>query len=393
VLGMETVQDILNYILWDRRLVLLPDGNALVILNPTLEDKNRATLEKQIVMRQASIMELPSEDIIFKNAREGGEWTEEDDLIIKEAENHIKFLESEKARHKSAARKSGLDKQIEETKNKLALAMEKKQNLSTLSAEYMGNEAQVFALIKATVRKMDGLPLFDENNGVAKLKESDGGLIATLIREVMTEGVLPHSEIRKAARSIEWRMVWTLNRENLAALFGTLPANLSFNQRMLVYWSRVYDMAYESTEKPDDDIIQDDEKFDTWLKNRNEDKTDSEKLKKTGGTDHHEKGVILDGYYVDECTCGVADIKVKGHGERPRHANTCFYGTYRKYTREEKNKIADGIYARNSRRIQMLQTQEQMKVAEVGLIDEKDLRTKKSRMLLGSNQEVHRINR
>jgi hypothetical protein len=388
---MESVQDLINLILWDRRLVLLPDGKIIVILNPTVADRNIAALEKRLVMQQALNNEVPTQEMALKNARESEDWTDEDDLILKEAEKHIAFLQSEKDRQKLLSKKNRLDKQIEETQDKLRHTLEKQQYIYTLSAEYMANEAFIYAMMRRVVLYEDGVPFFDHHQTINDLRENNPELTTILLKEVVTEGALPHAELRRVARSLEWRMLWTLNRENTQSLFSTPVANLSANQRMLIYWSRVYDLAYESTEKPDEEVIQDDEKFDTWLRNRSNEKSESEMAKKKNVPEHHERGVILDGYYIEECICGVAEIKVKGHGERPKHATNCMYGTYRKYTRAEKDKIADDVYARNPRRIRMLQTQEQMTVAKVGMIDEKDLRNRNSRMLLGSKQEVHQL--
>ena len=389
VLGMDSVQDLINLIFWDRRLVVLPDGRTIVILNPTLTDRNMAAFHRQCVMKEAIAAGTPTEESLLADAREGGGWTEEDDLILKEGNRHIEFLESEKINQKFQARKNGLDKQIRETREKLKTVLEKKQYLAVLTAEYMANEAYIFYMIKRIVKNEDGTPFFKEEDCLSRIQEKDTELINKLVSEVVSEGILPTAKIREIARSVEWRMFWTLNREDLAGLFNTPISNLSGNQRMLIYWSRVYDLAYESTERPDDDVIIDDNKFDLWLQTRGNEKKEGEKAARAGTPDHHEKGVILDGYYVDSCTCGVGSIKAKGHGERPRHINPCLYGTYKKYTRQEKDKIADEIYGRNSKRIQQLQTNEQMRVANAGTIDEKDLRNQKSRLLLGSKQEVH----
>ena len=389
---MESVQDLLNFMLWDRRLILLPDARVLVILNPTVADRNIAALEKRLCTQQAIESETPTEAELLANAREGGLWTDEDDLVIKEGESHIAFLESEKAKQKFLTKKNKIQEQIEKTKEKLQSTLDKKQGFYVLTAEYMANEAFVLTLLKRLILNEDGTPFFSRSNTISYVKESDPLALNILIREIVSEGMLPHVDIRRVARSVEWRMLWTLNRENIQSLFNTPVANLSINQRGLIYWSRVYDLAYESTEKPDEEVIQDDARFDAWLQNRNSEK-DENKQQRKGVPDHHERGQIIDGYYIETCTCGVKDMKVKGHGERPPHMSDCQYGTYRKYTREEKNKIADEIYAKNAPRIQQLQRQEQNKVADVGLIDEKNLRGQKSRMILGSKQETHRINR
>jgi hypothetical protein len=389
---MESVQDLINTVLWDRRLVLLPDGRVLVILNPTVANRNIAILEKRLVMQEALAAETPTEEQLMADFREGGSWTEEDDLVLKEGEKHIAFLEAEKSRQKFLTKKRRIEEQIDETREKLSAVLQKKQHIYVMTAEYMAQEAFIFSLLQQTVMNRDGTLFFRNDNSITHLKDSDRELLNILVKEVTSEGGLPNSDIRKVARSMEWRMLWTLNREDIAGLFNVPVSNLSLNQRMLIYWSRVYDLAYESTVKPDDDVIQDDDKFDTWLQNRSNEKVDSDSAKRRGAPDHHERGVVLDGYYVETCTCGVGTIKIRGHGERPRHASDCSYGVYKKYTREEKDKIADEIYGRNSAKIRQIQTHEQ-EMATKGAIDEKDLLNRKARMILGSKQEVHRINK
>ena len=389
---MESVQDLINIILWDRRLVLLPDGRVLVILNPTVANRNVAALEKRLVMQEALAAETPTEEQLMADSKEGGSWTEEDDLVLKEGEKHIAFLEAEKLRQKFLTKKRRIEEQIEETREKLSVVLQKKQHMYVMTAEYMAQEAFIFSLLQQTVMNRDGTLFINDKNSISYLKDNDRELLHILVGEITSEGALSNSDVRKVARSMEWRMLWTLNREDISSLFNVPVSNLSINQRMLIYWSRIYDLAYESTEKPDEDVIQDDNKFDTWLQNRSNEKADSDSAKRRGAPDHHERGVVLDGYYVETCTCGVGAIKARGHGERPRHASDCSYGIYKKYTKEEKDKIADEIYGRNSSKIRQIQTHEQ-EMATKGAIDEKDLLNRKARMILGSKQEVHRINK
>lgn len=389
---MESVQDLINVILWDRRLVISPNNGPFVILNPTVEHRNKALLQKSLVLQQAISSDTPTEQQIMEDAKVGGSWTEEDELVLREGEKFIALLEEEKSKQKFLTKKRKLEEQIVETKERLKSVLEQKQYFYTLSAEYIAYEAFVYSLIEQVVYSYtDNKPFFNIENPITSYKNSHKDLIGFLVKEVMSEGLLPFTDIRKVARSVEWRMLWTLNRENLSSLFNIPVSNLSANQKMLIYWSRVYDLAYESTERPDEDVIQDDNRFDIWLQNRNSEMSSSSK--KQNATDHHERGIVLDGYYVDTCTCEVGNVKAKGHGEKPRHRIDCNYGRYVKYTKEEKDKIADEIYHRNSATVRSIQTQEQNKAIEAGMIDEKDLINKKTRLLLGSKQKIHRIQR
>lgn len=393
---MQLVQDLLNIIMWNRRILLIPRNinstiNEIVIFNPTIEDKNIASIIKEKVVSDSRALGVPSEEEILSDARTNGFWTEEDEIVIKEAESHIAFLQSEKAKQKFLIKKKKLDQQILDAKEKLTSVSERRQQLLTLTAEYMGNEAFLSTLAQRTVRDINYKPLLTSDKDIVYFKINYPEFTSFIFKEIITEGLLPQSDIRRIARSIEWRMLWTLGRENISALFSQKVCDLSMNQRMLIYWSRVYDLAYEDVNnRPDDTVIENDESFDEWLLNRN-DEHDRKSINKMEKNNAHEKCVVLDGYYIETCTCGVVNIKAKGHGERPRHDSTCPYGTYRRYTNEEKEQIANQIYSRNSKKIREVINREQDIVADVGIIDEKDLRNKKSRTILGSKQEIHQI--
>jgi hypothetical protein len=73
-----------------------------------------------------------------------------------------------------------------------------------------------------------------------------------------------------------WRTLWNAGKGS--NLFGKPIIQLDSEQHALVYWSQVYDSVYEAYERPDDDIINDDEKLDAWFKRQSE-KREAEKKK------------------------------------------------------------------------------------------------------------------
>ena len=132
--------------------------------------------------------------------------------------------------------------------------------------------------------------------------------------------------------------------------------------------------------------------FDQWLANRDlsrkEDK-DVEKNKK-----HAEQGHVLDGEHIDTCNCGAkAANKGKYLGEKTPHAATCPFGTWHRYTPEERASKAQAIYSRNAKSIRDIMNREQDAVLQKGLVQEQDLRNKQTRQRLGLKTNVIPIRR
>ena len=283
-----------------------------------------------------------------------------------------------------------IKRQIKKAKERKRAVEFKRHELHINSAEYLAHEVASFSLAKRTVYDQDGDLLWDTDTDFIDFKEQYFPLLIFLVHAIMNEGVLDTDELREIARSPEWRLVWCLNRENLTGLFDCPIGDLTLNHKLLIYWSRVYDSALESPEPPDMEIINDDERFDDWLASRDlaiKEKTDKSP---SGMQDHNEQMHVLDGTYIETCSCGAKErnVGVKGLGERERHQSDCLYGTYRQYTPEEKDKIARRIYGRNSNRVRKLLDKEQEVILKRGTVEDQYLRQNKTRQLLGMQTKV-----
>ncbi len=74
---------------------------------------------------------------------------------------------------------------------------------------------------------------------------------------------ITEKQYRELARNEPWRIYWLLSKDSGTPLFRS-ATQLTYGQYNLVSWSRVYDFAYNSTNRPDDDTVEDDDKFDAW---------------------------------------------------------------------------------------------------------------------------------
>lgn len=390
-----SIQENIQRLLWNKRYVQVPEDIALpgidyvLIKDMTVEDRNVYTFERKRQLALARKENVLTEVEFMAEARKIGSWTTEDDLILAKADEHVDLLKGELAKQKSLARKKSIQADIDATIAKKQNTQYKKNDFFINSAEYYATEIAALTLIRRVVCNLDGTPLWPDDTSFLLFKREHNGFLAFITGEVLSEGIMPTDEIREVARNPEWRLTWVLQRENLPGIFGRNVGDLTISQKLVIYWSRVYDSAFESTEPPNVDVVNDDDKFDEWLANRDLNSKDEADSKKHGSKDHQERMQLLDGEYSDSCNCGAkAKNAGKGLGERTPHAQTCLYGTYRAYSRQEKEDIARRTYSRNSERVRTLLDQEQQTVLDKGLLEEQHLRGKKSRHILGMRTDV-----
>ena len=372
-----------------------PDDIDYVILKDiTLEDRNMYLVTRDLEERVARKSGVSTEGELMQQARKGGFWGEDEDDIEARADDHIAFLKAEfQAKAKFRSRQNIIKVQLADAEAKKEYVQNKRNQLKQMSAEYLAHEIASFSLLRRIAFKPDNTPLIPDDETFMFLKEEYLIFLYFLIQEMMNEGFMEVSDLREIARSTEWRLVWVLSRENLPAIFGRPVSDLTLNHKMLIYWSRVYDSAFETHEPPEDHVIQDDDLFDEWLADRDLERRDrGSNLNKSSTSDHQEQGAMLDGEYVEKCICGAKRANAgKGLGERLPHADNCLYGTWHQFTAAEKEERARRIYKRNSTRVREVLDREQDQVLNKGMVEEQNLRGKKTRSMLGMPTKVIKI--
>ena len=192
-----------------------------------------------------------------------GLWSEEDDKKIEELKEKVTQIEEDlgglakgsKARKITQALLTSL-------KNNLADKLVNKRQLFGAAAEDYAEESKSAALVFCstyTDRDEKYWPSYKDF-----LNESDNILIGNIVEEINKASTLETKQIREIARAPGWRFRWNAGKTH-GGLFERRLLDLDANQQSLVYWSQVYDSVYESYERPDDEIINDDEKLDKWF--------------------------------------------------------------------------------------------------------------------------------
>jgi hypothetical protein len=397
-----SVQEKINRLLWDRRLILLPkdmdvpEGLEYVVLHDLkLEDRNYYLFIRDLEEQRARGVGVPTEGEMMDAARKSGYWGPEDDDIEQRADDHIAFLQAEfEAKAKFKSRQNIIKVQIADAKAKKDYVTNKRNDLKRQSAEYLAHEIASSMLLRRVAFRPDGKKLAEDEQDYRMLKEHYPMLWFYLIFEMMNEGVLENYELREIARSTEWRLTWVLCRENLPTLFDRSIGDFTINHKMLVYWSRIYDIAFENPNPPEQEIINDDQRFDDWMANREFARKEDARKDTTAADGHQERGYILDGEYVEQCNCGAKANNVgKGRMQRQPHATTCPYGTWRDFTPQEKEERARRVYGRNPNNVRKILDAEHDRVLKQGMVEEQHLRGKKTRTALNMQQKVIPIRR
>ena len=395
---MQGLGDKISSILLDRRYVLLPkkikkpeNCDFVIIKSPSAEEKAFLSFVEKNALESAIDDGVLKELELFELAKSAGLWTEEDAKILANIDSHISFLQNQFDKEKFQAKKNIIKKQITSAKETKEKTLAKSIDFRGKSAEYLAGEIKIYqSIITLTFNKFNEKVWKSEEQFLNdRVEYSD--FITFIANEIMSEGYIGEKQIREIARSNEWRIMWILGKDNPSSIFNKKISDFDANQKVLCYWSKVYDSAFEDPNRPSDEIVNDDYEFDLWMANRhlsNEEERKDQKSKiKTSGN-HHEYANILDGEYIEVCTCGAEKQKPKGLGERTPHANTCLYGTWKYFSQEEKDAIADQINNRNSPQVKAILNKEQEKISTSGVIEEQTLRDKKSRLKLGAQNNV-----
>lgn len=185
-------------------------------------------------------------------------WTVEKEKQIKDLEIEIDILKE---------RLPSLEFQIQEQKRalesirikdeKIDKLKEEKNQLWPSTAEYFAETAKRKHIIQ-NISKISSSYNVDLNINKTVSNE--------LINCYYGKNAVSEAQIRELARSDPWRVYWRTSKECCMPLFSGVMSNITEYQYDLISWSTIYDFAYNSTNRPSDEVIQNDIKFDVWYK-------------------------------------------------------------------------------------------------------------------------------
>ena len=205
---------------------------------------------------KARINGLLSQEEAMDLLRSEGKWTsdmERQEVQLTQAIKNLKSSINKLKYQKIQQRKAKIA--LEESEKSLGEIYKVKNQLETSTIEYFAEIARRRWLMRRCVETDKKL---DSNLA------SNERFLERCIWTYYSESVPKVSQVRELSRTEPWRMYWTLSKETGTSLFNNVSTDMTDSQYMLVLWSRIYDFAFESDNRPDEDVLDDDTKFDAW---------------------------------------------------------------------------------------------------------------------------------
>lgn len=230
------------------------DNIKLKVVLPTIEDEFYINQEFMNSYDDAYQQDLMTQEEMLEWMYEKGLWTEEDDKKIKDLEDNVEKLKIQMFENRFKTN-------VRETARAYLRATEKaiKKETSTRDSHYE-NTCEGIAFIKKCLEQVKRCTYL--GNELCDFSLIDANKVFSLL----TNSYLQEGEIRELARSEPWRTIWLMKEETGQSLFqNSSKQELSFDQRNICIWSRMYDNAQESMECPGEETLNDDDLLDGWF--------------------------------------------------------------------------------------------------------------------------------
>jgi hypothetical protein len=191
----------------------------------------------------------------YDHLKKDGTWSDAKELELQGLYKDIKELQEKLGKfqfHKAQQRE--IKRMLKAGKDRIASLEETKNQLRSTTIEHFANGAKQHFIVKNIV---EGVPV--------ELMTSPS-FLDTLVVYYYKENSISEAQIRELARTDPWRLYWTVSKDTGTPLFPHSIVEMTDLQYALLLWSRIYDFAYESTNRPGDEVIKDNDKFDAWYR-------------------------------------------------------------------------------------------------------------------------------
>ena len=253
----------------------LGDTIPVVIDDPTVDLINKADwLHKESLFTNRSrdgIMSVVEAEEYLCGT---GEWSKDKADELERLHNAIPGIRSRirHAKFKKIEQKN-LKNQLASIDRRIQDLTKDKNKLYFYTAEYLADLWRKMYIIQETVHISRGRE--------SLLKEQSFIKLCTFKYYYDTH--VSDKDLRELGKSDPWRVYWTLSKTTATPLFGQSAVSITDLQYRLIFWTKLYDFAYEHPEHPPNEIIQDDDQFDDWYQEQ-ADKQEADALKNSAGS-------------------------------------------------------------------------------------------------------------
>lgn len=409
----QDLEELLDLVVWGHRVVEIPieeDKDQTLVFRPlTLEERNIGNYLYQKALRGQIKSGSQTREGLKKDAIKHGLWEKAYDKDIETMREEFTKITEELtlAEKKNKHRRSPTTK-LKRLRKRIVSIAETVRTLEGNHAQYIEipsaehsaeQERGMYFLQCSTLTFPEMEPLWSTFKDLKN--EIQTIFVGQLMRLFYNATLLEERDVRRVARSGYWRAKWLGAKKNrgVKTLFNNEMYDLTVDQFRLMYWSQIYDSAFESMESPSDDVIDDDKLFDRWLDEQHQKRKQERKKSafdqkvKHLTKDGHEIGMNVQGEYCQECTCGVKQEAEARGAEKLGHAHNpdCSYGVYLYYDEERKLQRVEEVQSANPERMRKILGSESKRLAEIGPegIEEQLLRGNKTRSAFGMDTKYH----
>lgn len=244
----------------------LERSRLFIIKSPSLKDKVFIDFIYQESIKEAKSKGLFSRLELRHIYKKKNIWTDEHDNLLDKLADGVRETKREIIDAQRKREKRVLSARLAVLQEKLEDLLRLKHELFGQSAEQYADEIKQMAIVFSSTYDECEKRLW--NSWDEFQNDSDCRLIRNISLFIINSEGISGKRIRRLARSGTWRFQWQAGK-GVGNLFDKPIVELDPSQQALVYWSQVYDSVYDSMDKPDDCIIENDDKLDKWFENQN----------------------------------------------------------------------------------------------------------------------------
>ncbi len=253
------------------------DEDTYYLSSNTKEDRfHQQELYFEIYRQAESLGCIKLEESYILLADKGG-WGSKQEMELKSIPNKIISLKHQ------IYKSFNTTKIRENLRNKLKASEERHNNLLSKKNSLMSGTCEGIASLFSSYYSMY-TKITDKNRQYIKHKFNFEDLDYRILEKAhrMNNLIrLDESEIRTLSRSDSWRNIWS-SRENSKGIFNIYADDLDDEQSSLLSWSKFYDDVRSNPDCPPEEILNDHDATDGWIKEmaekNKEDKKDSKDM-------------------------------------------------------------------------------------------------------------------
>lgn len=224
---------------------------------PTQEQQAISELVYRETLDDSKYSELITREQAENLLAERGIWTPKNNKQLDDLNKYLEDLKIQlyESLFKDKEKKQ-IRKRIKSVKGGINKSLIKKYSLDHITLESHAESARDEFLVAITIKDSYQNPVYTYENW----SKTDNYILQRFLN-FLQSNIINAEEYREIARTEPFRSKWSVYQNDVFA--GT--AGFSPEQTALLMYSKMYDNVYEHPDRPNDDVIKDDDMLDGWF--------------------------------------------------------------------------------------------------------------------------------